>query len=222
MKHIFTFFSFLLLAAGLSSAQSNEVSFSGGVILTSDQKATTTITLPLPLPCPFPTCVISETTKTNASTAFTFEASYARQLAGAGPVALYIEFPVVGMPGHGIDTVFSTSLSGPFSGSSSSSLFFLTPSARVKFFSSSRISPWASVGGGWARLTLGSQNTDTGALQFGGGVDFKTGVPHLGFRAEARDFWSAGALQTVTQSTSVVSPEHQHHLFAGGGVVLRL
>lgn len=242
MKKIPCLCLLLLLVAGWCYGQSNEVSFSSGAALTSGQTMTTTATLQVPLPCPFPTCVITDTTKTNASTAFTFEASYARRFAGAGPVALYLELPIVETPGHGVGTVFSTSLSTAFNASNSSSLFFFTPSARAKFFSSARISPWATVGGGWAHLTLGPQNASTGALQFGGGVDFKTSVPHLGLRVEARDFWSANALRPLPMATGVnaglpggtpgvppvqvtatttVSPARQHHVFAGAGVVLR-
>lgn len=239
MKRLPGFCYFLLLAAGWSFAQGNEVSLSAGATFTSSQTLTTTFT-PL-IPCTTPNCnVFSDVTK--ASTAFTFQASYARRLAGAGPLALYIELPVVGTPGHGVGTVFSSSVFGPFNGSTSSALFFFTPSARVKFFSSAKISPWVTAGGGWARLTQGSQNVDKGVVQFGGGLDFKTGVPHLGLRGEVRDFWSGGVLQSAPVATGVavglpggpitvppvqvtvtntISPTHQHHVFAGGGVVLR-
>ena len=62
---------------------------------------------------------------------------------------------------------------------------FIPPGIRVTFVPTSAISPWASVGGGYARfaesttLVTGAPNTfktgtNKGALQFGGGVDFKT------------------------------------------------
>lgn len=223
MKVILRFSCFLLLASGWTFAQSNEISFSAGATFTSDQNVTTTLALPLLIPCATPNCnVLSSTMK--ASTAFTFEASYARRLVGAGPVALFVELPMMGTPGHNVATVVSNPLIGTFNGSTSSTLFFFTPSARVRFFSSAAISPWISAGGGWARLTQGSQNVNGGAVQFGGGADFRTGVPHLGIRAELRDFWSGNSAAipvSVAGLTSVVSPDHQHHLFAGGGVVLR-
>ncbi len=163
MKRVVEFFFFLLLAAGWSAAQSNEVSFSAGATFTSDQNSTTSVALPLLFPCTTPSCnVISGTM--SASTAFTFEASYARRLLGTGPVAVFLELPVLATPGHDVGTVVSNSLIGTFTGTTSSSLFFLTPAARVKFFSTARVSPWLSAGGGWARLTEGSQNTNTGAV----------------------------------------------------------
>ena len=216
----------LLLAAGPSYGQSNEVSYSAGATFMSSQTQTVTFPTLVPCPIPIPNCNVLTNTM-DASHGFTFEASYARRLIGEGPVALYVELPVVGTPGHGVTTVVNDPFVGPISGSSSSSLFFLTPSARVKFFPSARISPWVTVGGGWARLSQGGLSANNGALQFGGGVDFQTGVPNLALRVEARDFWSASPLQTGSLSTTIsgltatVSPDHLHHVFAGGGVVLR-
>jgi len=64
---------------------------------------------------------------------------------------------------------------------------------------------------------LGSQTR--GAFQFGGGLDFKTPLPHIGLRAEVRDFWARG----INESGGIaqVSPERQHNLFAGGGIVIK-
>ncbi len=226
MKKFFGFCCFLLLATRWGLAQNNEVNFSAGAMFTFDQNATTTFT-PL-VPCTIPNCnVIADVVK--ASTAFSFEASYARRLAGVGPVDLYLELPMVGTPGHSVDGVIRVTSINPLNATTSSSLFFFTPSARVKFFSSARISPWVTAGGGWAGLTQGSQTANKGAVQFGGGLDFKTGVPHLAVRGEVRDFWAGGVLQSgvvaaplaPVTATITISPEHLHHVFAGGGVVLR-
>ena len=65
---------------------------------------------------------------------------------------------------------------------------FVTPALRVKFAPGFPVSPWASIGGGWAHYNLTGISTNKGALQFGGGVDINTGIPLLGFRAEVRDF----------------------------------
>ncbi len=80
-----------------------------------------------------------------------------------------------------------------FSGTPSSnalklSSVFVTPSLRVKFAPGFPVSPFASIGGGWAHYNLAGTSMNKGALQFGGGVDIKTGIPLLGFRAEVRDF----------------------------------
>ena len=36
-------------------------------------------------------------------------------------------------------------------------MFFLTPSARVNFFSDSAVSPWVSFGGGFGHFSEGAQ-----------------------------------------------------------------
>lgn len=228
MKHIFTFFGFLLLASGLSSAQSNEVSLSAGATFTTDQNLVTTLTSQTPCT---PTTCFNTTSTMKPSAAFTFEASYARRLIGAGPADIYVELPVMATPGHNVGTTFNSTLGFSASGSTSSSLFFLTPSVRVSFLRSAGISPWVTVGGGWARLEQSGQNFNKAALQFGGGVDFKSILPHVILRAEARDFYAGGALQTGPVAvglgptpvvlTNTISPLHQHHVFAGAGIVLR-
>jgi hypothetical protein len=94
----------------------------------------------------------------------------------------------------------------------------------------SAISPWGSVGGGYARfdesttLVNGAPNTvktgtNKGALQYGGGVDFKT--PYkilfpLVLRAEVRDFYSG------QPRLNLVRPGGgQHNVLVSGGIVLR-
>jgi hypothetical protein len=81
-------------------------------------------------------------------------------------------------------------------------VLFLTPRLRVKFHPSGRISPWLSLGGGYARfLEVAPANTpsfrpgtNTGTFVFGGGLDTRP-ILHLlripiGFRVEIRDFYS--------------------------------
>ncbi len=54
------------------------------------------------------------------------------------------------------------------------------------------------------------------------GLDFKTGLPVLGFRAEARDFVTGdpnfGLTNIVTGDTSGF---RRHNLMVGGGILLR-
>jgi len=57
----------------------------------------------------------------------------------------------------------------------------------------------------------------TGAFQFGGGFDFKTHLPVLGFRLEARDFISG---RPGTNSFADITSGHVHHIFVGGGITL--
>ncbi|MDP9159106.1 MAG: hypothetical protein M3O09_02605 [Acidobacteriota bacterium] len=79
---------------------------------------------------------------------------------------------------------------------------FLTPHVRLKFHSAAAVSPWVSFGGGVARFlekkpTTGigfKPGTNTGTLEFGGGIDTSTALHVLripvGFRFEVRDFYS--------------------------------
>jgi hypothetical protein len=80
-----------------------------------------------------------------------------------------------------------------------------------------------SVGGGWARYSLNTAGLtqNKAALQYGGGLDFKTGLPLLGFRVEVRDFVTG---DPDFGSSGIFTPNsglHHHNILAGGGIVLR-
>jgi hypothetical protein len=213
----------------LSFAQKNEVSLSVGAMHSSDQTETLTgIVCILELTC--------SPLNTSTSNGVAFEGSYARQLFSFGGTSLDFELPLVGVPERDVK-VANAGITLP--GSLSTWTLFLTPSARIKLFQAGPISPFASVGGGWAHfgtsfnfsgITIGgvpvpgtafsfSHGTNNGALQFGGGADFRTPLTLLAIRAEVRDFWAIGIAEP--SSGVRVSPEHQHNIFAGGGVVLR-
>jgi hypothetical protein len=197
-------------------AQSNELSLSVGGVFSTGQTATTVAQVPCPLT--FPTCNII-TSKFSNGPGVAFMGNYTRRVTSWGSTSLYLEGPVVGGPGRDTTVSFrSGTLLGDIVTFTSSSLFF-TPSAKVRFLDSSRVSPFATIGGGLAHLGVPGSSTNTGALQFGGGLDFKSAIPHLGFRVEARDFYSGGSLQS--SSFTQVSPAHQHLVFAGGGAVFR-
>jgi hypothetical protein len=104
--------------------------------------------------------------------------------------------------------------------------FFVTPSLRVNFFSGSAVTPWVSAGGGYVRfkqaghLLYGGPNpgptsTSTGAIQFGAGLDVWP-WQRLGFRLEARDFYSGHPDLNVDTGRAM-----QHNYYVGGGVLLR-
>lgn len=207
----------LLCIAPLAAfAQNNELSFSLGGVFATSQTATTQTFISCPVT--LPGCNIA-TTNFSSNAGFAFMGNFARRITAIGPATFYLEAPVVGGPGRDTNATFrSGTLLGDFVTLSSSSLFF-TPSAKVRFLDSSRISPFATVGGGLAHLGFSGSNKNTGALQFGGGLDFKSPIPHLGFRAEARDFYSGGILQSSTFTH--ISPSHQHVVFVGGGVVFK-
>src|SRR5215469_6047105 len=211
----------LILSLGSYSvhlfAQNNEVSLSVGGVFATDQTLTTTTLLPIPCLPTNPGCNIF-TSHFTSSPGVAFMGNFARRITAFGPASLYVEAPVVGGPGRDTAVSFRNgTLLGPDLVTPSSSSLFFTPSAKFKFLESSRISPFATVGGGLAHPGFASSSRNTGALQFGGGLDFKSRIPHLGFRAEARDFFSGGNFQS--SSFTSVSPAHQHVVFAGGGVV---
>jgi opacity protein-like surface antigen len=134
---------------------------------------------------------------------FTIEGTYAHRLANFRLASLHLELPFMFTP-----TRKSEFLGPDFS------TFFFTPSLRLKFLPSSGVSPFVSAGGGLGRFKQGSTSDNHGAFQVGGGVDFKTRLPLLGFRFEARDFI------TGAPSFSTLTNNHLNNLFVGGGVTL--
>jgi hypothetical protein len=235
-KRLFVFAAVFFLSATAAFPQKNELSFSVGGMITSDQRATSVF--PFTCPVGFPNCNIINSLF-QADAMVSFEGNYARRLVSFGPGTLYAEVPVVVVPSRDVNA-FTAGLFAPGSSISgsvtfSSSALFFTPSAKVKFFEPALVSPFVTIGGGLAHsgthLGIGgvagiiSFSSNTGALQFGGGLDFKSPIPHLGFRAEARDFYSGSGAQSFTQGAAILqttlSPVHLHHVFAGGGAFLR-
>jgi hypothetical protein len=107
-----------------------------------------------------------------------YQDTYAHKFTANGSIGFGFEITFVALPSQDVQ---SNSRVSPRNYAS----IFVTPGIRVTFLSNSAISPWGSVGGGYARfdesttLISGAPNTfKTGtskeALQYGGGVDFKT------------------------------------------------
>jgi len=103
---------------------------------------------------------------------------------------------------------------------------YLTPGVRLTVHPDALVSVFGSVGGGYARYSEskeranGSPNpnqrdTNTGAVQFGGGVDVRA-LQWLAFRGEVRD------VNTGARNFSIVTPHnHVHNVVVSGGFVLR-
>jgi hypothetical protein len=151
-----------------------------------------------------------------------FQLNFAHRLAGAH-TQLWLEIPAAAGPSH---SVRSADLNTPIS----LATFYATPSFRVNFAAQRPLSPWLSFGGGYAlfqgsdKLRNGLANpdlfTNTGALQFGGGVDIRTPLKILkpiGFRGEVRDFYSIDTPRFITP----VRDDHQHNVIVSGGFILR-
>ena len=103
---------------------------------------------------------------------------------------------------------------------------FVTPSVRVNFFSEDSVSPWVSVGGGYARFreaprdnfygpNPGPNGSNTGVVQFGAGLDVWI-WHHVGLRGEVRDFYSGKPVLNVDTNHS-----RMHNYYVGSGVVFR-
>jgi len=163
---------------------------------------------------------IVDTVKTNNH--IFYEGALGLRLVNAGVVSLSFEVPVVGIHSSNSQVAIAAPV-GNTTITLDTSALFITPALRLKIVPSSPISPWLSVGGGWARFsTDGGPTSNKGAIEYGGGLDFKTGLPLLGFRAEVRDFVTGdpnfGFSNIVTGDNGGL---RRHNLMVGGGVVLR-
>ncbi|HKV93850.1 MAG TPA: hypothetical protein VJW20_14985 [Candidatus Angelobacter sp.] len=144
------------------------------------------------------------------------EGTLGLRMLNAHVASLSVELPVAGIPSQKLTLAIQ-----PSQVVDHLSTVFFTPSLRFKVLPAAPISPWASVGGGWAHYSLDSGNTaNKAALQFGGGLDFKTGLPLLGFRAEIRDFITGDPDLNVIQLANNGGLRH-NNVLVGGGLVLR-
>lgn len=148
-----------------------------------------------------------------------FQATYARHLVGNGTTALYLEVPLVASPRQELQ-------SGTGSLPDHYASLYITPGLRVKFRADAGVSPWLSIGGGYARFSEGESllngapnpgvtGTNKGAIQFGGGVDFRTPVKiffPIGLRLEFRDFFSGKPNYLLNTGDGF-----QHNLVTSGG-----
>ncbi len=105
---------------------------------------------------------------------------------------------------------------------------FVTAHVKARFYPDSKVSPWLSAGGGYARFketpptaSLSfTQGTGSSTIEFGAGFDTQpvthmAGLP-IAFRVEVRDFYSG--LPDYGQS---LVHSKQHNVVLGGGLVVR-
>ncbi len=214
------FLSFTFSTAAL--AQKADVGFVVGASFVSDSKATFAVPcLGPPLPCLPPPPPFISTVQVDHQVVL--EGTLGLQMLNAKVAALYFEVPVAGIPSQTLH--LSTAPSAVFAHMSS---VYVTPGFRLKLAPGAPIAPFVALGGGWAHYSLGSGATNKGALEYGGGIDFKTGIPALGIRGEVRDFVTgdpnfslANPLAGGFKATSSQSGLHRHNILAGGGIVLR-
>lgn len=182
------------------------------------------------------TSFISETNGTFAVPEFPFfdasftadhhlfvEGTFGARLLNAHVASLHLELPVAAIPSQQLSVAPTNIAGGSSIQVTQFNTLFITPALRVKLLPGDAISPWASIGGGWGRYNFSfGQVENKAALQYGGGVDFKTGLPLLAVRAEVRDFVTSdpdfGFPSSIFSGSSGM---HHHNLLAGGGIVLR-
>jgi hypothetical protein len=195
-----------------AAAQTNDVGFSIGAILPPDPGATATLAPPL-------------STNISFGAGLTFEANYARTILERKSFALEAEFPLLAVPSEDVGSKFARNVPGNFAS------LFITPSLRVRFRPQHRLSPWASIGGGYARYAESSsrqdgtanpypRGTNTGALQYGVGADYRIGnIPRpislpISLRAEARNLYSGDPSLNIQDGVG------RNHPFVTGGFVV--
>lgn len=211
MKRFFILMAMVWVSTALV-AQKADAAFVAGGSFVSD--TTGTLTVP-----EFPFFNPRFTTDTHLF----LEGAFSVRLLNAHAVSIHLDVPVAVIPSQQLSVQSSTSPGAPIAVDHIRSLF-VTPGLKVKLLPGASISPWASVGGGWARYALKTSDVseNKGALEFGGGIDFKTGLPLLGFRAEVRDFLTSSPDFGFPSSIFSINGSFNHHnVLAGGGVVLR-
>jgi hypothetical protein len=199
----------LLLASTFAAAQKADAAFVVGGSFVSDTNGTIII------PPPLGGGTANVTVKSDHH--LFFEGALGVRVLDAKAVSLHIEVPIAATP--------STKLTEPITSTTLDHIttLFITPALRVKFLPGAPVSPWVSGGGGWARYSLkdASLTQNKAALQYGGGLDFKTGLPVLGFRAEVRDFVTGDPDFNLGSLFSTKSGLHHHNILVGGGIVFR-
>jgi opacity protein-like surface antigen len=149
-----------------------------------------------------------------------FQFNYGYRIANLGKTDLYGEVHFLANPqrivGSGIPTA-----------TRDVATIFLTPGLKLKLLPSKRVSPYVSLGAGWAVFEQstsqlnGAPNSaprtvNRGVLGYGGGVDWRL-VRRLGLRAEIRDFYSGSPAYNIASLTG-----GQHNVVVSGGFVIYL
>ncbi len=148
------------------------------------------------------------------------QVNYGRRFLSSRHVALYGEINFVASPTAREITTSLNTATHDFAS------LYITPGIRVKFRPSSRISPYAVVGGGYAdyeqSLTQINGRPNPAPRQLGRGVfDFGAGVDvhvwrFVALRGEARDFYTGSPNYNVPSISG-----GQHNVVATGAFVLR-
>ncbi len=151
--------------------------------------------------------------------ATTYQATFAWRIWEGSKAAVSLEVPFLASPAFTVATP-GGSLPKEYAA------LYLTPGVRLIVYPNGPVSVFGSAGGGYARYSEskeranGSPNpsqrdTNTGALQFGGGIDVRA-LRWLAFRGEVRDVYTGG------RNFSIVTPHNDvQNVVVSGGFVLR-
>jgi hypothetical protein len=201
---------FLVLAFSTAAlAQRADASFVAAAPFVSDSNANVLVI------CPGPTCPLAPNKIVTSHEVF-LEGTVAVRTLNLRLASLHFEVPFAGLPSQKL-----TLSSSPSTVIGHLSSFFITPSFRLKVASGAPIAPWVSFGGGWAHYSAeAGPTTNKGALQYGGGLDFRV-VSHLGLRFEVRDFvtGSPNFPTAILFNTPTQGGLNRHNVLAGGGAV---
>jgi hypothetical protein len=151
--------------------------------------------------------VVPFTEKLRTGHQFYWQGAGAFRIRDFKAASLYVELPVAVVPSQ------KMTVGGVPAGHLIS--VFVTPSFKAKLFPKAPVSAFATLGGGWARYDFNSRITNKGALQFGGGLEIKTLIPHTALRFEVRDFVSGEPNLFLPGQPGF----HRHNVLAGGGPV---
>jgi hypothetical protein len=188
----------IMLVAPLAALAQTETGFMVSGVVSSQPGGTA-----IAVTCPVTGCPPGLPLATHVSTGVAYEGFLAHRVASFQAVSLSVELPVLGIPNRGSNL-----------NNASFSTVAVTPGLRLSFAPKASISPYLSAGGGIAHFSGDTSSATHGAARFGGGLDFKTPLPHIGGRIELKD------LITPWPSLFPKSGVMQNFVF-GGGVVFK-
>ena len=207
MRHALCMLPLMFVALAASAQTKNEVGLSIGVLIPPNPGATTTIVQPQP-------------TNISFASGLAFEANYARRILTRDSWALEVEVPLLAVPSEDITSRPATNVPRNYAS------LFITPSLRARLWPEKRLSPWASVGGGYARYAESAslqdaannpygRGTNAGALQYGVGADYRLATIFLpiSLRGEVRNLYAG------EPSLNFRDAGHNHPFVTGGFVI---
>ena len=165
-----------------------------------------------------PTLSRSDTPRLDTGSGVAFQVNYGRRFLKGRKAALYGEINALANPLRDVSSSIPTATHDFAS-------LYITPGIRVKFLPTSRISPYALVGGGYGDYEQSTTRIDgrpnrvsrelaRGVFDFGAGVDVHV-WRFLALRGEARDFYTGSPAYNVAGVSG-----GQHNIVATGALVL--